>query len=145
MIAQRFDLYLSGLRRDQRRSSSQLLSANTTEDGGFNRGSGDAGIRMPANGFIRDVCRLHDGALALSSANVSGGRSPLDISEFSELWPQCEAVFDGGTIRGAGRHGSTIIDLSEAGFFRILRRGDEQLAAQYVQELRAVFRLEQRK
>ena len=108
-------------------------------------GGSDAGIRVPANGFIRDVCRLHGGALALSSANISGGRSPVEISEFRELWPQCAAVFDGGTIRGAGRHGSTIFDLSEPGSFRILRRGDEQLAAQYAQQLRAVFRLEQRK
>jgi 2',5'-phosphodiesterase len=94
---------------------------------------------------MRDVCRLHGGALALSSANLSGGRSPVDTSEFRELWPQCEAVFDGGTICGAGRHGSTIIDLSEPGCFRILRRGDDQLAAQYAQQLRAVHRLEQKK
>ena len=104
-----------------------------------------AGIRIPANGFIRDVCRVHGGALALSSANLSGGRSPIDVSEFRELWQQCMAVFDGGLIRGDGRHGSTIIDLSEHGCFRIVRRGSDQLAAEYAQLCRAVFRLEQRK
>ena len=103
-----------------------------------------AGIRVPANGFIRDVCRLHGGALALSSANISGGRSPIDVSEFRELWPQCTAVFDGDTLHSGGRHGSTIIDLSERGRFRIVRRGSDQLAAEYAQQCRAVFRLEQK-
>jgi len=111
----------------------------------FNAHAISAGIRVPANGFIRDVCRLHGGALALSSANISGGRSPIDVSELRELWPQCTAVFDGGTLRGGGRHGSTIIDLSERGCFRIVRRGSDQLAAEYAQQCRAVFRLEQKK
>ena len=104
-----------------------------------------AGVRVPASGFVRDVCRLHGGALALSSANLSGGRSPVDVSEFRELWPQCTAVFDGGTIRGTGRHGSTIIDLSEPGCFRLVRRGNDQQAAEYAEQCRAVFRLEQKK
>ena len=69
----------------------------------------------------------------------------MDVSDFRDLWPQCEAVFDAGTIRGAGRQGSTIIDLSEPGSFRILRRGDDQAAALYAQLMRTEFRLEQRK
>lgn len=100
---------------------------------------------MPQNGFVRDVCREHKGAIALTSANLSGNEGPKDISEFENLWSQCVAVFDGGTIDAGGRAGSTIIDLSEAGYFRILRRGGEQAAVEYAQMLRAEFRLEQRK
>lgn len=100
---------------------------------------------MPQNGFVRDVCRAHGGAIALTSANISGDTGPKDISEFRELWSECAAVFDGGTIDAAGRAGSTIIDLSEAGYFRILRRGAEQAAADYAQLLRTQFRLQQRK
>lgn len=100
---------------------------------------------MPQNGFVRDVCRAHGGAIALTSANLSGNTGPKDIAEFQDLWSQCAAVFDGGTIDAAGRAGSTIIDLSEAGYFRILRRGAEQAAAEYVLMLRAEFRLDQKK
>ncbi len=39
-----------------------------------------------------------------------------------ELWPACAAVFDGGDLE-AGRAGSTMVDLTESGRFRVTRRG----------------------
>ena len=79
---------------------------------------------MPNSEFIRGVCRAHGGAIVLTSANISGGESPTDISEFEELWPLCAAIFDSGRL-GRDRAGSTIIDLSVAGSFRIVREGSE--------------------
>jgi 2',5'-phosphodiesterase len=81
------------------------------------------GIRIPDQQFLRAVCRQHGGALALTSANVSGGRSSLDIHEFSELWSECSIVFDGGKLK-ASRSGSTIIDLTKVGEYDIHRAGD---------------------
>ena len=81
-----------------------------------------AGIRIPKSSFIVRLCRSFGGAVALTSANVSGGSSSLEIEDFRELWPRCGAIYDGGKI-DASPAGSTIIDLSEQGFFRILRPG----------------------
>ena len=106
-----------------------------------------AGIRVPRNGFIRDVCRAHGGAIALTSANVSGdgGCKSAHEAHLQPLWSHCTAVFDGGPIAEGNRAGSTIIDLSEPGYFRILRRGLDQAADEYAQLLRTQFRLQQRK
>jgi tRNA A37 threonylcarbamoyladenosine synthetase subunit TsaC/SUA5/YrdC len=41
-----------------------------------------AGIRVPDAPFIRAVCRQQRGALALTSANISSGLSPMHIGEF---------------------------------------------------------------
>ena len=38
-----------------------------------------AGVRVPDQGFAREVCRRAGGALALTSANFSGGTSPLQV------------------------------------------------------------------
>ena len=82
------------------------------------------GIRVPNSNFIRGVCRTHGGAIALTSANISGSSSPTDVADFQELWPLCAAVFDAGAL-GADRAGSTIVDLSQAGSFRVVREGSE--------------------
>ena len=79
---------------------------------------------MPDSEFIRSACRAHGGAIVLTSANISGGESPTDISDFQELWPLCAAIFDLGRL-GRDRAGSTIIDLSVAGSFSIVREGSE--------------------
>lgn len=80
------------------------------------------GIRIPDAPFIRAVCRQHRSALALTSANVSGGLSSVEVTEFQELWPSCSLVFDAGRL-DAGRSGSTVIDLTTPGEFVIRRRG----------------------
>lgn len=104
-----------------------------------------AGIRVPQNGFFRDMCRAHGGAIALTSANLGGGPDPKDLMECQELWSQAVAVFDGGPIDAAGLAGSTCIDLSEAGCFRILRRGAEKAAERFAQLLLRDFRLIKKK
>ena len=82
----------------------------------------DAGVRVPASDFIRGVCRDHGGAIALTSANLSGASSPLCVNDFAELWPLCAAVFNGLSIQ-ADRAGSTIVDLSVPAKFKIVRPG----------------------
>lgn len=83
-----------------------------------------AGIRVPDSDFIRGVCRARGGAIVLTSANISGGSSPTDLKDFEELWPLCTAIFDAGKL-GSDRAGSTIIDLSQAGSYRVAREGSE--------------------
>ena len=94
----------------------------------LNPGTSLIGIRIPDHQFLRAVCRQHKGALALTSANVSGGRSSVEPAEFAALWSQCAAVFDGGRA-AAGRAGSTILDLTVPGQFRVVRRGNGFAAA----------------
>jgi len=49
--------------------------------------------------------------------------------EFKELWPELNLVLDGGKIEGdtgeggESRTGSTVIDLSQQGKFKIIRQG----------------------
>ncbi len=107
---------------------------------------------MPEHGFAREVCRRAGGAIALTSANLSGQSSPLEVEEFQQLWPACATVFDGGRIGenaphgslmgGSHRGGSCIVDLTPPGGFRILRRGHE-LAAQAAVQLLAAHGLRQ--
>jgi 2',5'-phosphodiesterase len=89
----------------------------------FNPGVDTLGVRIPDNKFIRAVCRQHRGALALTSANISGQKSSLAVDEFEALWPQCDVVFDGGAI-SSSRKGSTIVDLTVAGEYRFVRQGE---------------------
>ena len=79
-------------------------------------------MRIPDSDFIRGVCRDHGGAIALTSANISGAASPLCVNDFAHLWPLCAAVFNGMRIQ-ADRAGSTIVDLSVLGAFKIVRPG----------------------
>jgi 2',5'-phosphodiesterase len=90
----------------------------------LNPGVAALGVRIPAAAFLRAAARQHRGALALTSANPSGAPSSVAAGEFRALWPRCDAVFDGGAL-GAGREGSTVVDLSVAGRFRVARRGAE--------------------
>ncbi|XP_038893582.1 yrdC domain-containing protein, mitochondrial isoform X2 [Benincasa hispida] len=61
-------------------------------------------------------------ALALTSANLSGQPSSVCVNDFENLWQHCAYVYDGGVLP-AGRAGSTIIDLTERGTYKILRAG----------------------
>lgn len=83
------------------------------------------GIRVPNYPFIRDLCALLKGPIALTSANISAESSCLNVEEFKVLWPYIGAVFDGGQLGEIDpeRLGSTVIDLSIAGHFRIVRNG----------------------
>ncbi|DBA96565.1 TPA: hypothetical protein ACH3X1_015434 [Trebouxia sp. C0004] len=88
----------------------------------LNPGLETIGVRIPDADFIRGVCRDHGGAIALTSANISGAASPLCVNDFAHLWPLCAAVFNGMRIQ-ADRTGSTIVDLSVVDAFKIVRPG----------------------
>jgi len=82
------------------------------------------GVRIPDYSFIRHLSRVC-GPLALTSANISSQNSSLSVEEFKELWPKLSAVFDGGTLGQSDplRLGSTVVDLSVKGCFKIIRDG----------------------
>ncbi|KAI2804650.1 hypothetical protein RDWZM_007973 [Blomia tropicalis] len=82
------------------------------------------GIRIPDYPFVRDLCRI-SGPIALTSANITNESSCLNVKEFQQLWPSVDAIFDGGQLGHIDpqRLGSTIIDLSNQGYFKIQRSG----------------------
>ncbi|MGI2298766.1 L-threonylcarbamoyladenylate synthase [Candidatus Cardinium hertigii] len=82
-------------------------------------------IRMPDHPFILQVAQLCNGAIALTSANKSRAPSCLKVEEFKPLWCDLDAVFDEGKLGTIDpmRLGSTIIDLSIEGSFKIVRNG----------------------
>lgn len=91
----------------------------------LNPGTDLVGIRIPDEEFIRAVVRCCSSPLALTSANISSKVSPLCVEEFRELWSKLHTVFDGGHLGEhlESREGSTIIDLSQPGSYRLIRRG----------------------
>jgi tRNA A37 threonylcarbamoyladenosine synthetase subunit TsaC/SUA5/YrdC len=92
------------------------------------------GIRIPDNGFIRQVAKECAFPIALTSANLSSWKSSLSIDEFEDLWPSLEVVCDGGKLgdRDPERLGSTVVDLSRQGAFKLIREG---CAADFVKEV----------
>ncbi|XP_042295742.1 yrdC domain-containing protein, mitochondrial, partial [Sceloporus undulatus] len=85
------------------------------------------GIRIPSHWFPRELARVCAAPLALTSANVSNKGSTLDVTEFEELWPHLALVVDGGPLGDIHspecRLGSTVVDLSIPGRFRVIRPG----------------------
>ncbi|XP_029102184.1 threonylcarbamoyl-AMP synthase isoform X1 [Scleropages formosus] len=84
------------------------------------------GVRIPDSGFIRQLSQMCGEPLALTSANVSSHRSTVAVHEFRDLWPRLGLVVDGGQIGDRSpqsRLGSTVIDLSVPGKYRIIRPG----------------------
>ena len=98
------------------RGESTLLSPS------LNPGVASIGIRIPDSEFIRGVSRSFGGALALTSANISSHLSTIRVEEFEHLWPQCGYVFNAGVLPG-GRSGSTIVDLTQKGSYKVIRSG----------------------
>lgn len=82
-------------------------------------------IRIPDHMFVRQLCSRLNEPLALTSANISNTGSCAAIGEFRSLWPQLDAVFDGGPLGVMDPHklGSTIVDLSSPGNYKITRDG----------------------
>lgn len=91
----------------------------------LNPGTDLVGIRIPDEEFIRTVVKCCGSPIALTSANISTKESPLCVEEFSELWCKLHSVYDSGRIGEETdcREGSTIIDLSQIGSYRLIRRG----------------------
>ena len=82
-----------------------------------------AGVRVPNSEFICRLCEEFGGPVALTSANLSGEPSSVRVSDFKNLWSCCSVVFDAGEISDS-KLGSTVVDLSEPGNFKLLRNGD---------------------
>lgn len=96
----------------------------------LNPGVDSIGVRVPDCKFIRAIAHGSGSALALTSANLSGEPSSVCINDFKKMWHQCAYVYDGGVLP-VGRAGSTIIDLSKPGTYKIVRPGsarDETVA-----------------
>ncbi|CAN9513822.1 unnamed protein product [Ophioblennius macclurei] len=81
------------------------------------------GVRIPDHDFMRRLCQMCKEPLALTSANISSHTSTLEVHEFQELWPKLAVVVDGGPIGDQSRLGSTVVDLSVFGKYRIVRPG----------------------
>ncbi|CAH2229111.1 jg2555 [Pararge aegeria aegeria] len=84
------------------------------------------GIRIPNHRFINDVTKMFNKPLALTSANFSNEPSTLCVKEFEHLYGYLGAVFDGGVLSQGleqNRTGSTVIDLSVEGTYKIIRKG----------------------
>ncbi|CAK9146697.1 unnamed protein product [Ilex paraguariensis] len=80
------------------------------------------GVRVPDCNFIRVIARGSGTAPALTSANLSGKPSSVDIKDFENLWEHCVYIYDEGMLP-LGRAGSTIVDFSKLGKYKILRPG----------------------
>ena len=61
----------------------------------------------------------------LVSQHCSGTLCVLPLQEFEYLWPQLDLLVDGGMLNDTdkARLGSTVVDLSQKGKFRIIREG----------------------
>jgi tRNA threonylcarbamoyl adenosine modification protein (Sua5/YciO/YrdC/YwlC family) len=62
----------------------------------------------------------------LTSANISGQKSSLNITECRELINKVDKVFDNGCIEAVDKNqriGSTIVDLSQYGHYEVIRKG----------------------
>ncbi|XP_017270728.3 yrdC domain-containing protein, mitochondrial isoform X1 [Kryptolebias marmoratus] len=81
------------------------------------------GVRIPNHAFMRRLCQMCGEPLALTSANISSQTSTVEVCEFQELWPKLSVVVDGGPIGDESRLGSTVIDLSVLGKYRVIRPG----------------------
>lgn len=84
------------------------------------------GIRIPNHLFINKVTKVFDQPVALTSANFSNEPSTLSVKEFEHLYGHLGAVFDGGILSEGleqNRTGSTVIDLSSTGYYKIIRKG----------------------
>ncbi|KAK1289716.1 hypothetical protein QJS10_CPB18g02123 [Acorus calamus] len=88
----------------------------------LNPGLDSIGVRVPDSEFIRAIARGSRNALALTSANLSGQLSSVCITDFESLWQHCAHVYDGGVLP-SGHAGSTVVDLTKPGTFKILRPG----------------------
>lgn len=88
----------------------------------MNPGLESIGVRVPDSNFVRVITRGLESALALTSANLTGQPSSVSVKDFENLWEHCAYVYDGGVLP-SGRAGSTVVDLTRLGKFKILRPG----------------------
>ncbi|VEN57736.1 unnamed protein product [Callosobruchus maculatus] len=83
---------------------------------------GNVGIRIPNYSFIRNISGGLGKPIALTSANLSDEPSATDILGFKSIWNQIPIIFDGGKLK-YNDSASTVVDLTEPGLFKIIRKG----------------------
>lgn len=88
----------------------------------LNPGLDSIGVRVPDCNFIRVIARGSRSALAQTSANLSGQPSSVCVKDFDKLWEHTAYVYDGGVLP-SGRAGSTVVQLTKPGKYKILREG----------------------
>ncbi|XP_041354407.1 yrdC domain-containing protein, mitochondrial-like [Gigantopelta aegis] len=91
----------------------------------LNPGVSLVGIRIPDHTFVRACALSCNEPLVLTSANLSTTPSTVAIQEFQHLWPKLDLIFDGGTLPKTEKQrlGSTVVDLSVPGKYRVIRKG----------------------
>lgn len=102
-----------------------ILPRRNTLNPALNPGCNTVGVRVPEPAFVRNVAALAE-PLALTSANLSNEPSTTTPDEFSDLWPQLGGIFHDKMLihqMQIKRTGSTIVDLTKATEFRIVREG----------------------
>lgn len=99
-----------------------VIGVSSILEKSLNLGLDSIGVRVPDSDFIRIISRGSGSALALTSANLSGQPSTVCIKDFENLWEHCAYIYDGG-ILPSGRAGSTIVDLTRRGTYKIVRDG----------------------
>ncbi|KAL6563624.1 hypothetical protein OROGR_002583 [Orobanche gracilis] len=99
-----------------RRGESSILEKS------LNPGLDSIGVRVPDCNFIRLIARRSESALALTSANLSGQPSSVDVEDFENLWEHCAYIYNGGVLPST-RAGSTVVDLTKLGQYKIARPG----------------------
>lgn len=102
----------------------------------FNLNTPLVGVRIPDHPLILKICqtlkilKLGCAPMALTSANLSGKNSCLRFEELKQLFipkagKNLSMVIDGGSLvqSSTSRAGSTVVDLSIMGYYKILREG----------------------
>jgi tRNA threonylcarbamoyl adenosine modification protein (Sua5/YciO/YrdC/YwlC family) len=89
----------------------------------FNPNVNNVAIRIPNCQFMIELAQRLQEPIALTSANISNDPSSVCIDEFKILWSQIDLIIDGGLLGSNDRRGSTIIDLSNQGYYHIQRHG----------------------
>ena len=101
----------------------------------FNPQVANVAIRIPDCSFMIELARRLQEPIALTSANFSNDPSSVCIEEFKPLWSQLDLVIDAGALAANDRRGSTIVDLSQKGYFHVQRHGiDCERIVRYLQE-----------
>lgn len=102
-----------------------VMERTTNLNPDLNNGTNLVGVRIPDHPFIIELARKCRGPLALTSANVSSQKSTLCIQEFETLWHHLDLIVDGGQLGDTdfSRSGSTVVDLSVKGTYKIIRAG----------------------
>ncbi|KRX64587.1 YrdC domain-containing protein, mitochondrial [Trichinella sp. T9] len=84
------------------------------------------GFRVINHSFVMKLCQQVGQPLALTSANIANERSCLEVSEFKSIHPHLSLIVDAGKISSPdprSRTGSTVVDFSLPGTFKIVREG----------------------